>query len=164
MLYIHTTNKKINKIKNTKQSKLYMKSNGLWYAKKDIWLNWSKHNMKKDYKYLYSIKVYHTNFNNLDKTKVLLIKSVKDFTDFSIKYGKKENKTFDSILINWVNVSKDFGGIEIKNIKKLSVPNNKLLNHFDMDKNNSLLWINSFDIDSGCVWNKLAMDSFQEMN
>lgn len=163
MTYVHASIKKIKKIKNKKQTS-DLKPMGLWYAKNDIWINWSKKHTNIDYKYFYSLVINHTNLQNPDKTKILLIKTMKDLTNFTIKYGYKHiDKMSNVILIKWSLVEKDFGGVEIKNIKHVIIINNKLKKHFELDDEITIFWNYMFDIDSGCVWNSNSIKQFNEI-
>jgi hypothetical protein len=152
-MFIHSTNKKIIKLENIKKQYIFFKPNGLWYAKNNDWTEWVCLNIKKKYKYKYHYKllINTTSLDKPDKNKILRIYTMKDLIDFTIKFGeKKVSPVYDHILIDWRKVSKKFGGIEIK---KLKYTNIKEIDKYFKSEQSSLIWNNSFDIASGCIWN-----------
>ena len=163
MSYIHASKTKINKINNIKQKSNY-KPSGLWYAHKNNWLEWAKKFDLNRYRYLYKLKLKHTKMNTVDKENILLIQNKTDFFNFTVKYGeKKETAISNIILIKWNKVAKDFGGIELKNIKRIIEPNEELKKKFKLNPDKlSILWNYLFDIDSGCVWNVNAIIDFKQ--
>lgn len=79
--------------------------------------DWKSTRSQIKHDHLYKLEVYYTNVDYKDKNRVLLLKSQDDFDKFTKKYGKliqKSAMTF--VLINWKNVSNDFGGIEVSDI------------------------------------------------
>lgn len=158
-MYVHSTNKKINKQIVNKKQKTYFKPNGIWYAKNNEWIKWAKKNIDQTYKYNYKITILHTDLQHPTKSKILLINTKRELVDFTIKYGTLVNLEIDDmILINWKKVANDYGGIEVK--KMSSSVSKKLIDYFNI-KNNCFLWNYSFDITSGCVWNFNAVKSFE---
>jgi len=173
MVLIHTSSKKITKLKNITQTSKF-KPTGLWYAPNKIWLDFAKEHLsdsfKKRTKYIYIVKPIYTTFTEKDSEKVLQIKDLETFDNFTIKYGK-QNKTGYSnrILIDWQKVEKDYGGIEVipflKTRADFNYPNGrKLFNNFKLNKESSVFtWLNSWDIPSGCIWNANAVKEFYEV-
>lgn len=165
MEYIHASHKKIKNLYNVEQSKeVGFKPSGLWYANKYEWKVWAKDNMDVKYKYFYKIKVRHTTLDKYDKNKVLLIKTKKDFTNFTIKYGKeiKLNTETNMVLINWKKVAEDFGGIEIRNNQNKLKSSDDMIDKLKLNtKKKHLLWSVTIDVDSGCVWNIQCLKSFE---
>ena len=117
------------------------KPNGLWYAIGTEWIDWVKSEMphwKGDYLY----KVY------LNESKILTIKDEKGLEEFHNKYsfvptyhqGKIIRKYND---IDWLKVSLDYSGIEI-------APYQYTYRH-------KFLWYYTWDVASGCIWNKDAI-------
>ena len=134
---------KRNKIINNKlklQNKKYKqyidwKPRGFWYSCGNSWYKWVKSEMPMWlYKYIYKIDIINkTSINNPDKNKILIINTESDFDIFINKY-KENRKQF----INWSNVAKDFGGIEICPY---------------MSSKSKYQWYDTWDVASGCVWN-----------
>ena len=166
---------KVNEIVNYNKNDKAFKPFGLWYAPENIWLIWSK-NFRGDYDKFYEIKLKYTNFSNPNPNKVLRIKNEKDFLDLTFKYGHLEKipKIADYIMINWQEMAKDFGGIEvIPYIKKLQeIKDPKLIKKFknknwDLDESPDVLsitWLDPFDVSSGCVWRPEAVKSFKQID
>lgn len=171
--YIHCSLILLKKIYNIEQHEFSIKPRGIWYSNGRDWRNFwlydkfiveSKHsgsdvpsdeNDFDDYfkeinyrcKFIYKVSVEHTNFEEINKTKVLLIDTPKKLYELIIKYGKTRTINNNNIqLFNWKKISKDFGGIEFKHIAKL---------YDDVPKCEAIL--GAFSIDSGCVWNKNAI-------
>ena len=93
----------------------------------------------------------------------MLIKSQKDFDLFSIKYGVIEDGIFPHLMIKWKKVSKHYGGIEVRDVKKLKYVSNKLIKYFNTS-GDMIPWVNLFDIDSGCVWNPKVITKIEYLN
>jgi len=142
------------------------KPQGFWYSPDNTWLenHYGLENLyDNDGLFKYKIEVQYTNINKPDINKVLKIDNINDFDKFTFKYGKAIDQTrqFPKIGINWFDVSNDFGGIEIipfpskrttfdkmsKSIKEKYTKKLKVTNE------ETILWISSFEIASGCVWN-----------
>lgn len=120
-MYYHLTSNKIDKIKNVKQTKRFFKPLGLWYAKNDDWEKYSA-NFKSGYNYKYKINVCYTTLDTPDKNCALLITNNKTFNLFLQQYSKLVEKEISSlILTDWIKVAKVYGGIEIRNLKKLKI-------------------------------------------
>lgn len=182
MVLIHASRRKINhKIYKIRQiEKIYVKPVGLWYAENELWLKIARDEMNKPYSladdYFYKIELKYTDIDNPDKRRVLKISTNKDFDRFTFKYGgflfhKYGKHKHIYILINWFNVSKDYGGIEItsylKDRRRLVEKNKKKYEKKFMIKEEScamLTWFTTFDIPSGCVWNPKAIKSFSEID
>lgn len=158
---IHLSNKKLINITAKKQS-ISIKPIGLWYGNDCNWLNWVKKNTGIDYKYKYEIKISITQIENKHKNKVLVLKSARDFDKFTIKYGVFKNNI---IYIKWNDVSKHFGGIEVRNIRKRLIASKYVQKKFNLNYNVDeldypILWTEYFDVDSGCIWNEKSVKSF----
>jgi len=171
-MYIHTSFQKINKLKNTNKQRKDFKPNGLWYSTNNNWNKYAIDNMYNQlHTYFYKLKIIHTTINKLDKNKILLIKTKKDYTNFIIEYGNelkiKNSQDVCFIIINWRRVAQNFGGIELKNLENLKKSHTFLLNHFNSNskikKNKIISPLNLFDIDSGCIWNIQTIKLFEEV-
>ncbi len=157
MVLLHTTNKKIKKLVDTKQSNICnFKPQGLWYAHNTSWLKFYKEEMghKKKPKYFYLLKLFYTTLEKKNTKKVLQIHNVNEFDNFTFKYGCKP-----SSVINWSAVEKDFGGIEIipmineRHGTMSSVPDKIKSEYQNRGFDFNLFWYYGFDVPSGCVWN-----------
>lgn len=173
-MYYHFSNKKIKKLFDVDQSKSFMKPQGLWYATDDDWISFQLSNdTKHKYKYKYEVDVNYTTINKPDKNKILLIKNNKAYNLFLQKYCSLDDTTDRRWIFNtnWFDVSKSYGGIELKNLHKLKISKDTLT-FFNLDKNLQFYTqisfykpdivhiypdIMFFDIDSGCVWNIKAL-------
>ena len=108
----------------------------------------------------------YTNLKSPDKTKILKIKSERDFDRFTKKYGVIDKKN-DIVGIKWLVVAMDFAGIEIipyLEERRNFIPRRVLKNFYkDESKINTLAlsWYYSWDIPSGCVWNWNAIKKIE---
>jgi len=166
-MYIHSTNNIINKnnLINVKQP-VYLKPKGYWYANNNDWIVWAKKNMYTTYKYKYEVKINYTKLGVPDKHKILLLKNRKDIIDFTIKFGNKLKKLYDTdpfdiIVIDWIEVAKLYGGIEIM-LTRIE-PSSLIAKKFKTPKG-YILWIDSFDIQCGCVWNVKSFEVIKKIN
>jgi hypothetical protein len=121
------------------QQSIDMEPVGLWYQFLNSHLtefgelSWGKH--------IYELKI---------NTKcVYRINNVKELEKFNKKYGILYGKA-KYPFINWVNVSKDYCGIEIKNYSTIKMDIRKLYGRKYIWTN--LLWFSIFDFSSGCIW------------
>ncbi|XWV26661.1 hypothetical protein QJ857_gp0399 [Tupanvirus soda lake] len=97
------------------------KPRGLWYAPGKAWLDWWRVNFDHDdddickYKYFYVIVPIYTTLDKPNVNCVLKIENVVQFDNFNFKYGFCKIKDNDDcmIKIQWDEVARDFGGIEI---------------------------------------------------
>ena len=145
------TDDKIIKYLDYKQ-RIDVKPSGLWYSCHDSWYNWilAEEMPEKLLKYIHKLNIKNnvlTDIRNKNKNKLLVIKTLKDFDLFNknykviIKSKYKKKKIFytvENTYIDWKKVSNDFGGIEICPY---------------LNKRRNILWYNSFDVASGCIWN-----------
>lgn len=123
--------------KKYEQQSYSHKPKGLWYSYYDEWYNWIIGEEMKDYlyKYIHKIKLRKhaiTNINKTNKNKLLSIRTLKDFNIFDKRYRGEGFK------INWKQVAKDYGGIEICPYRQEKEFNS---------------WYFSWDVASGCIWN-----------
>ena len=128
------------KIENNYTQTSGFKPNGIWYSYYSSWYKWivQEELYNRLYKYIHHIKINNnslTTINKKDYNKIVVINTIKDFDIFYKKYKIKIDKYN---CINWILVSKDYGGIEITPY---------LLERRKID------WYNTFDVASGCIWN-----------
>lgn len=153
-MYIHASKKEIKRINFENITlNIFFKPNGLWYTNNKDWINWcKKEQFCNSYKYFYEVKIEHTDLNNPDIKKILYLKTIEDLVKFTEIYGQETIQYHQyNVFINWSDVSKLFGGIEI---------NMKRIDHDD--KYYDYLWWQSlFDVSSGCIWNMNALISIK---
>ena len=105
---------------------------GLWYAFGSDWIRWSEQVPARLRMFVHEIKI-----NN----KVLILKDKNDKSLFEQKYGKQVPSYYgQETLINWPDVAKDYGGIEVQSGA--------------MNRNG---WQEDWDIASGCIWGQDAI-------
>ncbi len=160
-------------LRNIKYKQSWLKPNGFWYGLRHYWLDfytngWARKEASKfKYKgFIYEIKISKDLFTTIDapdKNKILLIKSIKDLKtleqiyDNKIMINKKENKEISelekligkpTLFVNWTQVAKDFGGIEIKHnpwSNGQTIVNDNYHNYLPF-------WFSAWDVPSGCIW------------
>lgn len=96
--------------------------------------------MFKIYKYEYKF--------NIDLKKILVLENYNDISEFTKKYKSiYKTKLYNTLVINWKRVSKDYSGIYIKNAGIIKA---KM----------EFIWYYTVDVCSICIWNKDAIISF----
>lgn len=165
-MLIHTSNEKldIKKLNKVRQI-ITFKPIGLWYATNKEWINFSKN--WASYKYMYMIKLKYTTLDKPNSNSVLKITNKNDVIEFTLKYGIIEKGYFDKMEyknINWQNVEKDFGGVDVTELFLREA-------HFIQEYNTyeykiklsdyDITWLNTWDVPSGCVWNPKAIKQFK---
>lgn len=145
MKFIHYTNTPFYEFKNRTLNINFKPVKALWLSCNNDWVKWKKREgMNWDYKYKYTF--------NIDKSKLIILKTYKDIYEFTIKY-KSNNQIKISgkkhYIIDWNKVKKDYSGIFIKkaNIKKAR---------------EDFIWYYSIDVCSVALWNKDAIIDFTE--
>jgi len=118
------------------KEKVSSKPQGLWYALGHEWIDWVREAMPEhEHKNLYKLDLNFSNICVLDREKSI---------EFTEKYGGQLYDFDNFIYINWVKVAQDFSGIEIH----------------DPSRSN---WMAGWDVSSGCVWNKDAINSIKRV-
>jgi hypothetical protein len=170
---IHFSRSEITTLNFVEQTNTYFKPRGLWYSTDDNWMIFYVKNISKinDCQYMYKLKLHYTSFDHPDKNKILKLEDESSFDSFTLKYGtiSVNELGWIFILINWPDVAKDYGGIEVipliksrmdtTNIKVTKKYNKKFKFIKKTDKKSSylLFWQKSLDVPSGCVWNPKAV-------
>ena len=145
MKFIHYTNTPFYKFKNPKINTNFKPVKALWLSCNNNWVNWKKREgLNFNYKYKYTF--------NIDKSKLIILKTYKDIDEFTIKYKSNKQITISGkkhYIIDWNKVKKDYSGIFLKNanIKKAR---------------ENFIWYYSFDVCSVALWNKDAIIDFSE--
>ncbi len=126
------------------QQNISLKPDGIWYSCGNSWYTWIiEENMTEFlYKYIHKVNIPNdaiTNIKNKNKNKLLVIKNINDFDIFNKKYGIIQNSgSTVNQYIDWISVSKDYGGIEICPLIR---------------SRTNYTWYSTWDVASGCVWN-----------
>lgn len=126
------------------------KPKGIWYGFNMNWLRWMYSNMPewvKKYDYFLEIDVSSAN--------IIKIETKEQLADFDNKYQNTDRDSYDRDLsytysrlsIDWKKVAQDYDGIEMPNYKALV----KRVGDY------TGYWYDSWDIDSGCIWNTKAI-------
>jgi hypothetical protein len=118
---------------------------GLWYAIDGAWIEWCKNEMP------HWIKKHEITLE-IDMSRVLIIKTVKDLNEFIKKYTIFISENINGIY--WRRVATDYDGIEIQNYRKLKWSE-------DCIKLFCPIWFSGWDVSGGCIWNLLAIKSYK---
>jgi hypothetical protein len=118
------------------------KPQGLWYALGSDWIDWLEGEMphwSNRYDYVYEI---HLTGN------ILKLKTKQDHIDFYNKYAEDASHEpryarYASPKINWQRVTNDYDGIEVMGRDF----------HYDTFDDENLVWLNSWDVNGGVIWN-----------
>lgn len=137
-----SSNSSLTKRRFYMQKEQSLKPNGLWYSLDKEWINWCSSEMphwKEKYNHLLEV----------DLSRILIISSIRDVKNLESLYGSKEVVEKWGITYNhidWVKLSEDYDGIEIRNYYdiKFSIPDGSI---------SQGMWFYSWDIPSGCIWN-----------
>ena len=117
------------------QNTLKPKPTGLWYGFGTQWIDLCKRNPDLPLKQ----NTFKINISN--NCNILKITNNDDLTTFEKNFQKQI--IGGQIFIDWVKVAKKYDGIEIYD------PNN----NYELLKNDNI-WSKSWDVGSGCIWNK----------
>lgn len=107
-----------------------IKPEGLWYAFGQSWIDYKLAWDKLEESFIFEL--------SLDKSKILTLTNPQEINAFNDTY----RVGVDGKIINWLDVSKHYDGIEI-------VP-------FNSDYSDCY-WYQTFDVPSGCIWNLKAI-------
>lgn len=113
------------------------KPKGIWYAVGDLWMDWVKNAMP-------SILDRLTVLYNADisECNILKLTNIEELVDFSIEFMDTSDFYSHGIRrIDWELVAKYYDGIEVSNWK------------LGDGLEEGVLWVDSWDFASGCVWN-----------
>jgi hypothetical protein len=114
------------------------KPKGLWYSKKDSWVNWVEVNMpewKGDYLYTPEI----------DKSNFLIIDTPEKLQKFARMYRISDYE------MQWSKVAEKYDGIEFP----VYFPEYRLKSGFG--------WYSTIDVESGCVWNPKSVKDIKQI-
>ena len=124
------------------------KPKGLWYQINDSWEEWCEHEMPQ-WLGAGNRGAFKINLE-IDKTNVLVIKTLKEFDNFHNKYCSLHPFMNKSTFINWERVSEDYDGIEISNYL------------YERRLNSNSEWYYTWDVASGCIWNTYIIKVIEE--
>lgn len=130
------------KVKDYTVNDTHWKPKGLWYSYRDGWYKFVSEGMpcRLEYsKHLYAVKLAANCFTTLDKPnpdKILRIKNIQEVRLFCERYFHRDGEK-----CNWNTLKKDYGGMEVRNVEKMT------------EGLSLLLCIPNWDIDSGSIWN-----------
>ena len=146
---LHNTDDSMLQFNNVplKLQRIDTKPKGLWYSFGTQWVDWCSCEMPDWIKpYNYQLDVLGGN--------ILKIFSEEDLLKFNDNFSTTIQfypKGPQMKVIDWTKVCSEYDGIEIANKKE----NYEFFWKFRYDPDFS--WYNSWDIGSGCIWNKCEM-------
>lgn len=150
--YYHYSNKplvidKKYKVYNSKGA--INKPSGLWISVNDEWKKWCiEENFHIEELYTQNeIKI-------LDFSKIFISNTIEDIKSFKDKYSKLDSLI---IFIDWQKVMKDYDGIIIHNFYDLKYKDDLLYDE-------KFMWLYSWDIPSGCIWNLNIIEVIDSIN
>lgn len=144
MKRIHNTKSENLVLKNYIVQKQFHKPRGLWYGINNSWLKWCKSEMPH--------WVFPHSFGlTINLLKILRISSYEELLDFTNKYGVELYKGSFGKVIDWKEVRQRYWGIEI----------NPYIYKARIDMN--IHWYYSWDVASGCIWNKEAIEKVHKI-
>lgn len=132
-----------------------------------LWFTYDK-NRWEEFFYSDNTENYFTYEITIDTSKLIKLDSIEKIDSFNEKYGSEGSifkQNYETIqeaynLIwtspNWMDVKRDYDGIEFPNFEELS-------NYIDFDnvKNH---WLTFIDVNSGCVWNSKSIINFKRVD
>jgi hypothetical protein len=176
---IHISHDKLKEIHRVEKQSNPIKPQGIWTAPSTQWLEFYRKNIGdiKNCRYMYELRLNYTKFSKPDPKKVLRVRSESVFDKFTLKYGVvQKSKNYDTqiyIFINWQEVTKKYGGIEVVPLIKSRMStmdpdiikryNDKFKFAKDTNGINLTFWLWVFDIDSGCVWEPDAVKKIKRI-
>jgi len=125
---------------NAEKQKKYIgfKPRGLWYGIGTSWIDWVRSEMSEwEDEHVFKIDV--------NESEMLMIHTLEDLHSFTNKYGGGDG------LIHWDVVANEYGGIEIS----------PYMWPARMDRRTS--WYYSWDVASGCIWNKEVVTNIEKI-
>lgn len=139
---------------------------GIWYSVGSDWIDWVAGNIDEwKGKYLYALEVDDSQTAQVtdppDPSKMLIIDSPRAMWDFNKRYSQaskylKHYKTGEALReINWQQVQKDYGGIQIAS------PSGEYF--WDFRMRDEFNWYYSWDVASGCIWNPELIQSAKQI-
>ncbi len=144
MLRTHLSSNPLLEFENRSQPMCRHKPSGLWYGIDNSWRRWCEAEDLESWIHLneYNVKIR--------EEYILVMKSDNDVRHFTKCYSINEG--WDRCT-SWVNVAKDYSGIEIRNYNR----------NLAYDHLNDLLWLLTWDCSSGCIWDRNGLESLRPL-
>lgn len=122
---------------------------GLWYAMGGQWLDWcSREQPDWACPYVYEVEIVKKHILILDT-----VESISAFIDQN-EVARDFGNTKISMGVNWEQVARSYGGIEISTHHKRDF----WLDHgLRTGEHLKGVWLYGWDVDSGCVWDAIAV-------
>lgn len=133
MNFYHFSKKPLGKIRSVKQTNLGIKPDGFWFSVEDEWKDWCDCEGFAQDRLTYRSQVF------INTENMLVLKTEKDIVDFRDEYD-------ENWVINWSNVAQKYDGILIEHY------------YFNLRYQKNMTWYYVWDVASGCIWNKKAID------
>lgn len=141
----------------------FFKPQGLWYGIKDSWITW------QDYSYdnpdgnpdalvtlhqnLYAVEIAaFTTLDAPDPTKILMISTPADYLGLMAFVETAPDWNAEKFSY-WGYVAKYFAGVEFRNLDPHELGISSITTRHP--------WIFGIDVESGCVWNTVAIKRFE---
>ena len=144
---VHASKHPTLQFRNTQNSSTSIKPKGLWYGFGSSWIDWSRHEMPE-----WDVYNQHLFALEVDTSHVCIIDNVDTLDVFHELYSTLD-RDLEASMIDWAAVQRDYDGIEIN-------PYNRSL-PFELWQKYS--WYSSWDVSSGCLWNKHALLSVKKI-
>jgi hypothetical protein len=145
---VNTDISKIDTSKTYQQTDNWSKPSGLWYQINSSWIRYcNKENKEREtynYKKFRDIGKYNIMLNNIDMSNMIILDTKDKVFEFTNKYEIPNNY----YVINWIDVAKDYTGIEIPNYQNVKW----------------FKWMSSWDINSGCIWDLSIIKDYSVNN
>lgn len=126
-------------LSSVKKQERGFKPRGVWYSMGSAWHDWARVDMPEKVKKTFSVHEVELEHGALKKMAV--IQTPSELKTFHDKYSRLAPSGFRDIA--WDEVAKGHGGFEIRNYQRIK---SALLHSQDH------LWMKTFDVDSGCIW------------
>lgn len=150
----HMSKEEIGEFKNIlpNEQEISHKPKGFWYDCDGEWSNWVQFNMPEWMgEHEYDVE--------LDHSKMIVIRNFQQLKEFNEKYSIKPEESEDldnDYLIDWRRVAAEYAGIEIcPYISKVQQIR---------ETGKVYEWYSTWDVASGCVWNREAIKSIEKKN
>lgn len=125
------------------------KPNGLWYGFGNSWMDWVRSEMPD---WESERKYDHAHLLEIVEGSVLKMSTHDQLLEFTERYRGKQEGYFEQNMIDWTRVAEDYAGIEI----------NPYIESARMDEDTN--WYYTWDIASGCIWDKSAIRSITRIS
>jgi hypothetical protein len=127
------------------------KPRGLWYGIGTEWIDWVRGEMPEwESEHVFIIKV--------NEPRIKIIRTLDEIDAFTKEYGSNEGSSryrmtggsYKDYSIDWRRVAADYDGIEIA--------------PYNYRARNEYIWYYGWDVASGCIWNKGALQDIKRIS